>query len=84
MGWERKEMNEQEFIEERTNDINTIAITDSIDQQYLREICQKYCEKYGPESGQLNTNVSCEMCATPMNKRVNLDAWQCPNCGHIK
>ena len=32
----------EKFIEEKTNSINTIGITDPIDEEYLKEICEEY------------------------------------------
>ena len=31
-----------DFIEAKTNSINTIGITDSISKDYLKEICEEY------------------------------------------
>lgn len=31
-----------EFIEKKTDSINTIGITDGIDEEYLKEICEEY------------------------------------------
>ena len=57
---------EEIFIEEKTESINTIGITDNISENYLREICQEYANNYG---GQLESQVmldrsetSCENC----------------------
>ncbi len=38
---------EQKFIEEKVDSINTIGITDPIDEEYLREICVEYVKLFG-------------------------------------
>ena len=74
---------EEIFIEEKTESINTIGITDNISENYLREICQEYANNYG---GQLESQVmldrsetSCEKCEYWMHDEDDL-----PNKGYCK
>lgn len=66
----------EKYIEEKTESINCIGITDSISEGYLKEICEGYCElKNKPHLCQCKSDYGFTMVG---------GYTYCQNCGERK